>query len=202
MRQIYQFKITLQDIKPTIWRRIQISDLCTFWSLHVAIQDAMGWKDYHLHEFTIMDSEYPEDKIEMKIGIPFEDDFEEYMPHAGWNIKVSKYLAHNKSFQYLYDFGDNWRHLVEFEGVLNKSPKARYPICIGGEMACPPEDVGGIYGYKEFLKAIKNKKHPEHQSYLDWIEGAFDPNKFDVKKVKFHSPNTRLDTMLYDDSIE
>ena len=196
MRKVFQFKIILLGSDPVIWRKIQISDLCTFWSLHAAVTDAMGWLDYHLHEFiaknpVTTETEhigYPDDE-----GILFEEMPE---PVAGWKLRVRDYLDANKTMLYNYDFGDGWEHLIEFEGVFDKIPGIKYPVCLAGENACPPEDVGGLHGYVEFLEAIKNKKHPEYKSYLEWVGGKFTPSKFDAKKVKFTNANTRLNSML------
>src|SRR5690349_10210979 len=163
-RQVFQFKISLLGIEPPIWRRIQISDLCTFWSLHVAIQDAMGWEDYHLHEFIVRDSVSSK---ELHMGIPDEEDeiYDlEYLP--GWEYKVKHYLEQNPFILYIYDFGDNWQHRIEFEGLHDKMAGEKYPRCIDGERHCPPEDVGSTSGYKEFFNSIKNKKHPNHAMNL------------------------------------
>lgn len=195
MRKVFQFKISLLGITPEIWRRIQISDLCTFWSLHVAIQDAMGWLDYHLHEFTL---KLPNDE-EVRMGIPFEDDIEEMNPEASWMSKVAPFLEHNKSFIYVYDFGDNWRHKIEFEGSYDKIPGTKYPCCLDGKRKAPPEDVGSIPGYETLLKAMKNKRHPEHKSYLTWLGGYYDSEEFDHNKIKFTRPNDRLNRMLDDE---
>jgi hypothetical protein len=195
MRKVLQFKVSLLNITPPIWRRIQISDLCTFWSLHVAIQDAMGWLDEHLHEFSL---ESPYNKKEIRMGIPFEDDIEEINPEAGWYFKVAPFLERNKSFLYIYDFGDNWRHKVEFEGAYDKVPDIKYPSCIGGERKCPPENVGSISGYERLVKAMNNKKSPDYIRYIRWLGKHYDPEDFDCKKVKFSRANYRLNKLLED----
>lgn len=193
MRQVFQFKISLQEIEPLIWRRIQISDLCTFWSLHVAIQDALGWQDCHLHEFTVID---PLNSATIKIGIPFDDDPDEYRPLAGWELKVAPFLKNNMTMLYEYDFGDNWQHTIEFEGKFDKEPGTKYPVCLDGARHCPPEDVGSSCGYAMFLESIKDKKHPEHKANLRWIGGKFDPEHFSIDEIKFDNPSYRLNRML------
>lgn len=187
-RQVLQFKITLVDSNPIIWRQIQISDLCTFWSLHVAIQDAMGWEDYHLHEFEVVN---PATGVKERIGIPNDEFAGELATLPGWDLKVMPYLSMNQKIKYTYDFGDDWEHEIEFEGAFSKSPAKKYPTCLDGERACPPEDVGGIGGFYEYVKAIKDKTHPQHRQYLDW-RGKFNPNKFNTKNIKFHSASSRL----------
>ena len=187
-RKALQFKITLLGVTLPIWRRIQISDLSTFWDLHVAIQDAFGWTDSHLHEFVTINGAAEQEEY---IGIP--DNGEG--PHpvlTGWDIKVEPYvkLPANQKILYLYDFGDNWEHLIEFEGWHEKQAN-KYPICLAGERACPPEDVGGVPGYENFIAIINDKKHEERKSWLEWVGGKYNSEKFNPKKVKFDSPSKR-----------
>jgi hypothetical protein len=190
--KIYQFKIELSSITPKIWRRIQVPADYTFWDLHVAIQSAMGWSDSHLHEFIIFDK--PSQEL-FRIGIPCDDCGEDFI--AGWKKKLSSFFKEEKmKAGYIYDFGDAWDHLIKFEKILTRQDGINYPICIDGEMACPPEDCGGAFGYDEFLNAIKNPKHREHKEMLKWIGGKFNPEEFDPKKVKFIDPVKRRKDLL------
>ena len=188
--RVYQFKITLKEIKPAIWRRIQVPETYTFWDLHVAIQDAMGWEDYHLHEFEILD---PSSGLEVRIGIPDEESKYfgmEVLP--GWKQKIADYFSmENRTANYIYDFGDNWEHKIQLERILPRDKNVEYPICLAGRRACPPEDCGGVWGYEGFLEAIKNPKHPEHEEMLEWIGGEFDPEHFDPEEVIFEDPAER-----------
>ena len=99
------------------------------------------------------------------------------------------------SMLYSYDYGDGWEHEIRFEGMFPKAIGTKYPICLSGELACPPEDVGGMGGFHEYVKIMSDKKHPEYQDYLEW-RGKFNPNKFEPKKVKFHNPNIRLKQIM------
>lgn len=188
-RMVYQFKVSLLEVRPTVWRRIQVPSTYSFWDLHVAIQDAMGWLDYHLHEFRIRE---PNGNKLVRIGIPG-DEFEEAEPVLeGWNEFIAAYFCpENPSAEYTYDFGDDWKHAVKLEAVIAQQPGIRYPICSAGDRRCPPEDVGGPYSYSEFLKAIHNPKHEEHESYLEWVGGAFDAAAFEPTQVRFNSPKKR-----------
>ena len=189
-KSVYQFKITLKNIKPTVWRRIQVPDNYTFYDLHVAIQDAMGWSDYHLHEFRVMDPKYGE---EIAIGIPDNEGFadEEIVP--GWKKLICKYFSEKfyNTCSYYYDFGDGWKHEVKLEKILPASPGFYYPFCVDAERACPPEDCGGTPGYENFLQIINNPQHEEHQEMLDWVGGEFDPEKFNPQEVIFDNPKKR-----------
>ncbi|MCG2735815.1 MAG: plasmid pRiA4b ORF-3 family protein [Candidatus Methanoperedenaceae archaeon] len=190
--QVYQFKITLQSTKPPIWRRIQIPETYTFWDLHVAIQDVMGWSDYHLHEFEIMN---PSTGLEVNIGLP-DDEFGRKVL-VGWNQKMADYFSiENPRADYVYDFGDYWEHRIQLEKILPREKNVDYPICIKGKRACPPEDVGGIGGYEDFLEIIKNPDHEEHDEMLEWAGGEFDPEQFDCEEVSFNDPGKRLKMAL------
>ena len=185
-----QFLIVLPGTDPLVWRRIFVPEAYTFWDLHVAIQDAMGWMDAHLHEFEIVD---PSGRLE-RIGIPL-DDLDDVRPTAaGWEVPISKVLVQGMApMRYRYDFGDDWEHTVEFEGV-EAADVGRYPRCVAGAGACPPEDVGGTRGYADFLQIVRDPDHPEQEAMLTWAGGAFDPNAFDPASVTFDDPRKRWRT--------
>jgi hypothetical protein len=183
-----QFKITLRDIKPPIWRRIIVPEIYSFWDLHVAIQDSFGWLDCHLHAFELKDT------ARTQIGIPDPDggDLTEMKP--GWKIKLKKHFTKEGiKLKYLYDFGDGWEHDVEFEGIVDKETWA--PVCVEGKRACPPEDCGGIGGYEDFCRIMKAKKGNEYREMKEWYGEDYDPEKFDADKVKFDDSQTRLEQM-------
>ena len=174
--RLYQFKITLKNVAPPIWRRIQTRD-CTLDRLHVHIQTAMGWTNSHLHLFTIGDVYYGDPDLLS------EDCMDEDPPEDSLSTKICKIVpADGKRFRfdYEYDFGDRWKHEILFEGCLRTAKGTRTPLCVEGERACPPEDVGGTRGYQNYLTAIADPGHPEHESTLVW-NGPFDPEAFDAK---------------------
>ncbi len=175
---IFQFKITLLDSNPPIWRRIQVQD-CTLDKLHEHIQTAMGWTNSHLHQFEIKGQRYGDPEL-------LDDGFEDFDCEDSTTTMVSEILPKTGkrfAFKYEYDFGDSWEHEVMFEGSPPIDPKAKYPLCLEGERACPPEDCGGVWGYGDFLDAISNPKHEEHENMLEWIGGKFDPERFDPGKA-------------------
>ena len=197
-KPILQFKISLIDSKPLIWRRIQMMESCSFYDLHVAIQDAMGWEDCHLHQFIIYTGATKKVQQRKFIGIP-DDSFGDSDTLPEWETKVYDYLNSDekRKIVYDYDFGDSWDHLVEFEGYFDKDPEINtYPICCDGAMACPPEDSGGLGGYYDMLDAINDKNHRNQEEYLEWIGDEFDPKEFDKMAVKFHNPKVRLKNFL------
>jgi hypothetical protein len=173
---IYQFKITLLDIKPAIWRRIQVPD-CTLADLHEYIQAAFGWWNYHMHQFDIDGERYgPPAPDDMDFGLEMIDEtgvtLSKLIPKSG---RKSRWI-------YEYDFGDGWRHEVLFEGFPPADPKAKYPQCVEGARACPPEDCGGPWGYADYLTAIADPQHERHEELLEW-RGPVDPEEFDAKKA-------------------
>lgn len=189
-KNVYEFTITLRGIKPKIWRRIQVPENYSFWELHVAIQDAMGWADYHLHEFEIFDPKIAE---KVSIGIADENDFIGYEIIPGEKAKISKYFLFPKiRALYEYDFGDGWEHEVVLERVLPAESGSIYPKCIAGKRACPPEDCGGIWGYEELLEIIKNPNNPEYEEQIEWLGGNFNPEHFRPEDVHFDNPRQRF----------
>lgn len=171
---VYQIKITLKDIKPVIWRKILVKANINLFTLHVILQEVMGWTGGHLHQFFI-DGEY--------YGQPDQDDFEDEIINEK-EFKLKDVVNKEKQkFKYEYDFGDDWRHELIVEKILPSEKGKYYPICLDGARACPPEDCGGAGGYDNFLMAIKHPNHVEHETMLEWIGGSFDPDKFDIEAV-------------------
>ena len=187
---VLQFKVTLKGVKPLVWRRIQVPCTYTFWDLHVAIQDAMGWSDCHLHAFTLRDS--PK-RILMEIGIPSEDDLPDApIVYPGWMVLVARHITlADRNAEYAYDFGDGWEHTVLLEKIIPRDPSLNYPVCVAGRRACPPEDCGGPWGYRDLLEALADPKHKEHDTLLTWVGGSFDPEEFDPAAVRFDDPQER-----------
>jgi hypothetical protein len=185
--RVYQFKITLKGIRPLVWRRIQVPETYSFWDLHIAIQDAMGWFDYHLHQFEMVDASTG---MEVIIGIPDKESGLEILPEM--KQKIAEFFSmENRSADYVYDFGDYWEHKILLEKMLPRDKNIDYPICIAGKRACPPEDCGGIGGYEDLLEIISDPDHEEHEEMKEWLGGEFDPEHFDAKEVSFDDPDKR-----------
>lgn len=181
---VYQFKVFLKGSKPPIWRRIQVPGNYTFWELHVAIQNSMGWNNYHLHEFFISNGNMDE---HIRIGQPDNEFGVGVLSER--KEKIKDYFHNVKdSCDYIYDFGDDWHHKVEFEKVIPKDENRQYPICLSGKRACPPENSGGIGGYSELLSILKNPGHEEYLNYVELKEGNFNPEQFNIKDVIFCDP--------------
>jgi len=185
-QKVCQIKITLNYISPAIWRRIWVSEKTTLFELHEIIQIIFGWQDYHLHEFTINDIRY---------GDLESDEYEEMDLQDEMNYTLKKLrLNEGSHFSYRYDFGDSWDHAILIEKIMPVEKGVSYPQCIKGKRARPPEDVGGVGGYADFLEAIHDPLHEEHDCYLAWVGGAFDPEAFNLKEV-----NQRLYQYAYQD---
>jgi len=188
--QVLQFKVELQGIEPKIWRRIQVPVDYNYWDLHVAIQDSMGWLDCHLHHFEIKGK--GKRKV-AHIGIPDLEGFGE-LPEVfpGWEITVIAYFnALGVDATYEYDYGDGWFHTVKLEGYMFREKGIKYPICIDGKNACPPEDCGGVDGYYNVIDILSDPGHSDHEDMRTWAGKDWDPKRFDPDKIKFDSPNKR-----------
>jgi len=176
---LFQFKITLLGTKPPIWRRVQVRD-GSLGDLHEHIQTALGWENCHMHQFLIDGVRY---------GRPTSEDFDFGLEMENEDTVRLSQIVPKKGrpfrFKYEYDFGDGWEHEVLFEGYPAVEPKTKYPHCLEGARSCPPEDVGGVGGYEEFLEALADPKHEQHDELLEW-SGPFDSEKFDPKEATKH----------------
>ncbi|MCX7050251.1 MAG: plasmid pRiA4b ORF-3 family protein [Candidatus Sumerlaeota bacterium] len=173
---VIQLKVTLEDTHPPVWRRVVVPDNYTLRLLHDVIQIAMGWENCHLHSFKIGDVSYTckEGEEMEEMGMECED-----------NILLRDVISQPKQkFHYEYDFGDSWGHKILVEEILPFQPQGRYPVCLIGVRACPPEDCGGIPGYCEILEALKApKKNESYSELLEWVGEGYDPEQFDLEAV-------------------
>jgi hypothetical protein len=176
---VYQLKVVLVGSKPPIWRRLQVPGNATLDWLHTVLQVAMGWTNSHLHHFLTAEVRYSDPSLQEDMGFGDEPDRDEakavlmkVVPEKGGQIC------------YEYDFGDSWQHQITVEEILSPDPATKgVARCIDGARACPPEDCGGVWGYEELLKALKNPKHPEHKGMKEWIGGSWDAAAFDLEKI-------------------
>jgi hypothetical protein len=166
--RIFQLKIQLREVRPPVWRRVLAPGEVDLGELHAVLQTAMGWSNSHLHEFEVDDERY---------GLPDPDWGEGVADES--KVRLSRVAREGSRLRYLYDFGDGWDHEVTVEKVLDPQPGTRYPCCVAGRGACPPEDVGGPPGYEEFLAAVGDPGHAEHEYFTEWAGGGFDPAAFD-----------------------
>jgi hypothetical protein len=170
--RIYQAKITLKGIRPPIWRRVLVPGNLRLADLHSVIQTVFGWTDSHLHQFEIAGRRF---------GAPGDFD-QEILDEA--QVTIWEALGTGvKRLSYIYDFGDDWGHEIAVEKVIGGDSGRERPLCLGGRRHRPPEDCGGPPGYAEFLRAIRDPRHPEHEAMLEWVGGDFDPEALDVAAV-------------------
>ena len=170
--EVYQIKVTLGGIRPPIWRRVHVASDTTLAKFHMVLQHVMGWTNSHLHQFIVGGQYFSDPEFEV----------EETADETGMTLARLK-LEENSQFVYEYDFGDSWLHDILIEKVLSPEKDIRYPRCLDGERAAPPEDCGGLWGYAELLEAIHDPTHPEHESLLEWLGEPFDPEAFDLAAV-------------------
>ncbi len=173
--QVYQIKLTLDDTHPPIWRRIVVPGDTTLSKLHDIVQIAMGWQDYHLHEFTINGVRYGDSENDELGNLDIQSEA---------RYKLSELISEAGSrFEYTYDFGDTWDHTLLVEKIHLPQPGTRYPLCLAGKRVCPPEDVGGTGGYEYFQETIRDPDHPEHATFVEWSGGDFDPAAFNAEDI-------------------
>ncbi|MEZ4826140.1 MAG: plasmid pRiA4b ORF-3 family protein [Bacteroidia bacterium] len=191
---VYQIKVTLEQTKPPVWRRLLIQPKINFLDLHFILQGAMGWENAHLFVF---EENKPRGEMTMKIGIPYEDDFfaDEMLDAEKTPIQTFLKEPKDKLF-YEYDFGDSWRHKIELEKILEDTilPKA---ICVKGAGACPPEDCGGIWGYYQMMEFVNKKGSKEGAEYREWL-GMEKGDMWDFEAFDLEDTNLMIQEYLND----
>lgn len=165
---ITRVRIELEGTEPLVWRELDLPLSTTLATLHDIIQVVMRWQDYHLHEFIVGDRVY---------GVPDPDDiFDERRVYQEKSIRLGTLMERGvREFLYLYDFGDYWRHHIALNAARQGDLGCEYPRFVGGARRAPPEDVGGLTGFEEFLEAMADPEHDQFQQMLDWYGEVFDP---------------------------
>ena len=177
--QIARLAITLDQVKPPVRRRIEVPLSIRLDRLHRVFQIVMGWEDYHLYEFRI--------GRDIRYGIPDPDwDLPGSSPRSAKQTTLASLLAQtrNKAFKYVYDFGDDWQHTVKLEALTAPEPRTIYPRLLVVKGRCPPEDVGGPWGYAEYLEAMADPTHERHADMVEWRGPDFDPDAVDEAAIQ------------------
>ncbi len=168
-----KMKVTLDGVKPEIWRSFVVDSSLSLKDLHDVLQVVMGWENSHLYVFEINGMEY---------GIPSDDDFTDV--EVAKKVKLAKLgLQEKDKFRYTYDFGDDWKHTIKVEKILPGENPYGSPFCLEGERNCPPEDCGSIQGYEDIVEAMKNKKSKEAKEFIEWLGEPYDSEYFDINGI-------------------
>ncbi len=175
--EIYQIKVTLLGTEPPIWRRLLVPAGLTLAQLHAVVQKAMGWRDGHMHEFLVGKRRFgrPEPADPFMGASDIESERTALLCDVAGRV--------GKKMIYTYDFGDGWEHAIVVEKQLAADPDTVYPVCTDGQLACPPEDCGGIPGFYDILDALADPEHERHEEICEWIGEDFDPEAFSVDAV-------------------
>jgi hypothetical protein len=169
---IAHLRIQLDDVEPAVVRRIEVPLTIRLDRLHLVLQAAMGWTNSHLYEIRARDVGW---------GRP-----DPYLGDAPLDASKARLIdvledVGARSLKYLYDFGDGWEVSLRIERLTEAMPGIAYPRLIEATGRCPPEDVGGPCGYREFLEAIADPNHQDHAERLQWIGRDFDPTRANVE---------------------
>ena len=171
--KVLQLKVELQGVRPKVWRRVLVPSSIRLSKLHVVLLRVMGWDGGHLHEFEFAEGRY---------GVPDPDWPDESLDDES-KVTLNKALGYSATFNWTYDFGDNWLHVIKVEKIDDAMPGADYPRLVRAIGACPPEDVGGFPGYADFLDAMADPKHEEHGRMVEWYGGKFDPDEAEIGRI-------------------
>jgi len=170
--QAYVLKVTLRGIRPPIWRRFAARADTPLPELHTILQAVMGWWDYHLHSFRLLNEEF---------GVPDRDFPDDMLDERAFTL--ARMIGPGHHMTYTYDFGDDWEHRLVVEKAVPASEFEHLPVCLKGRRSCPPEDCGGPWGYERYLKAIGDPDDEEHEQMIEWRGEGFDPEAFDLDAV-------------------
>ena len=177
LTKVYELEIALFGIAPRIWRRFAVPGRITLAGLHDVIQCVMGWTDSHLHEFIVGERHYTAYFLNMDWELAEAMIDEE-------TVKVHEVVNRLETrLRYIYDFGDGWQHELEVKRIGPSDSTVRYPTCLAGERACPPEDCGGVGGYEYLLEVLSDPSHDQHEELLEWVGGQYDPELFDLRAI-------------------
>jgi hypothetical protein len=170
----FRLRITLDGIEPPIWREVIFPRNATLHELHRAIQILFDWYDYHLYKFEID-------------GRKFEAPDVEAEGQDSTKAKLSKLITGSgEVFEYTYDWGDDWLHLIEVVDVAVPVDPGRIPHLVDGARRGPPEDCGGPGGYQRLIEAMRTPYEDleeEDRSFVDWAGDDFDPDEFSVSQA-------------------
>ena len=175
MTLVARLKVTLYDVEPQVLRRFDVPLKIRLSRLHEVIQAAMGWTNTHLYEFRAGGAGW---------GVPDPDGFYEGpLPASKTSLLDVMEDVGTKTIHYIYDFGDNWHHVIKVEKIDDAIPGAEYPRLVRAIGACPPEDIGGVPGYADFLDAIADPAHEAHAEMLEWYGCHFDVEDAAIDRI-------------------
>ncbi len=173
--RIARVRIELEDIDPVVWRRVDVPLTTSLRGLHEIIQAVMLFENYHLFQFDIGDKRYGTPDPEWDYGSVTID---------AKNIRLGALIERGvDQFSYTYDFGDNWQHSITIETVAAADPAIDYPRFIEGARRAPPEDVGGVPGFEDFLEAMTKPRHRDRTRLITWYGRIFDPDDIDLPTI-------------------
>jgi hypothetical protein len=171
---IAHLKVTLDEVSPQVLRRIEVPLTIRLDRLHLVLQAAVGWTNSHLYEIHAGGARWGEPDPDWGDG-----------PPDASKVRLVDVLEDvgTKTLKYLYDFGDGWEHTIRVERITEALPGIVYPQLTEAAGRCPPEDVGGPWGYADFLEVIADPKHESHAEVLEWAGEAFDPATVDADRL-------------------
>jgi hypothetical protein len=171
----YTFKVDLLNSEPLVTRTFKVSSETTLYLMHHIIQVIMGWKNYHLYEFSINNLLFADIRL-------VDEEFGDFTDVKAIQLEDVFSKTGTKA-TYLYDFGDGWKHQLELIEISNEPQNELLPAFISGQNTCPPEDCGGVYRYREIIEILADPSHEEYESIKEWLGPKINPIKLNSHSI-------------------
>lgn len=181
----FKFRIVLElEIDRPCWREIVVPQAWTFLDLHEAIQSSLLWWGYHLYDFKFRshgENCMLYDPEQDGIDAMFTPDDSNYAPYDVLSVHLDDVFPRTRTATYTYDYGANWVHHIEFLEAIENF-EGEMPVCTAGEGDAPPDDVGGPWGYENFLAVVSDENDPGCTEARAWALSQFwEP--FDLERI-------------------
>jgi hypothetical protein len=186
----YTFKVDLLNSEPLVTRTFKVSSETTLYLMHHIIQAVMGWKNYHLYEFSINNLLFADIRL-------VDEEFGDFTDVKTIQLEDVFSKTGTKA-TYLYDFGDGWKHQLELIEISNEPQNELLPAFISGQNTCPPEDSGGVYRYLEIIEILGDPSHEEYESIKEWLGPKFNPVKLNSHSITKELGNLGAEIKIFE----
>jgi len=182
----FDLKVDLPLVGYVATHTIRVADNMTFEKLHTVLQACYNWMDYHFYDFLLFKEgdNGAEPVLDTRLVPQLNDFMDDDKERLLFGVELSEYLPRIQKILYNYDYGDGWEHYIELEQVIEACDE-ELPKLLDGSGDAPPEDVGGPYGFHDFLEIMKDPSHEEYVEMAEWAKSQRFEH-FDLKAKQQH----------------